>query len=121
MFTTASNQQKVYLFADPVDMRKSIDGLSALAQLYLDESIMSDHLFVFCNRKQDKLKILQWDRNGFWLHYKRLEKDHFRWVECDEDSIHICISRQQLTWLLDGLPIQQPKAHRVFTEVYGVI
>jgi len=67
-------------------------------------------LFVFCNRKKDKLKILFWDHNGFWLYYRRLENGLFGWP--DLGSVHpLPITPRQLNWLLDGLPLNQRHAH----------
>ncbi len=71
---------------------------------------MSQHLFVFCNKEQNKIKILYWDRNGFWLFYKRLEKGHFRWPVTSNATLSI--TRRELGWLLEGLTIEQKQAHR---------
>ena len=68
---------EVYLCCDIVDMRKSINGLSAIVEQELEVSPFSTHLFVFCNRRRDKIKILYWERSGFVLWYKRLEKQRF--------------------------------------------
>jgi len=65
---------QVYLALGPTDLRKSIDGLALIVQESFKLDPFSRNLFVFCNRKKDKIKILEWDHNGFWLHYKRLEK-----------------------------------------------
>ena len=69
---------KVYVSTDVADMRKSIDDLSMLVQEVLKKDPFSGHLFVFCNKRGDKIKILYWDRNGFCLWYKRLERGVFR-------------------------------------------
>ncbi|MCP4887188.1 MAG: IS66 family insertion sequence element accessory protein TnpB, partial [Planctomycetaceae bacterium] len=69
----------VYLCAQPVDFRKSINGLSAMVELEFDLDPFAEALFVFCNRQRDKVKILYWEKNGFCLWYKRLEKDRFKW------------------------------------------
>ena len=61
------------------DMRKSVNGLSLIVSDMLDLDPFSGHLFVFCNRRRNILKILYWDRNGFCMWYKRLEEDRFRW------------------------------------------
>ncbi|HHY72565.1 MAG TPA: IS66 family insertion sequence element accessory protein TnpB [Bacillus bacterium] len=66
----------------------------------------SSNLFVFCNRKRDKLKILHWDHNGFWLYYRRLEKGVFQWPD-EQTSNPQCISPHQFNWLLDGLSLEQ--------------
>ena len=73
---------QAYLYVDPVDMRKSIDGLSVLVEQEMDLSPMSEALFVFCNRSRDKIKILCWERNGFIVWYKRLGATRSRFVYC---------------------------------------
>lgn len=82
-------------------MRKSINGLSALVLSVFKKQPTSGHLFVFYNQYRDKIKILQWDRNGFILHYKRLEKGKFQFKKTAEDVIEL--SSDQLSWLLAGL------------------
>ena len=71
-------QAAVYVAAQAVDMRKSIDGLALLVQESLPVSPLSGSLFVFFNCGRDKVKLLWWDRQGFWLAYKRLERGRFR-------------------------------------------
>ena len=75
---------QVYLAGGSTDMRKSIDGLAVLVQQGFDLDPFSSALFVFCNRQRNKLKILQWDESGFWLHYRRLERGRFQWPSVDE-------------------------------------
>ncbi|AFV12611.1 putative IS66-like transposase [Thermacetogenium phaeum DSM 12270] len=101
---------RVYLACGATDLRKSIDGLAVLVKEGFELDPFSSCLFVFCNRKRDKLKILHWEHNGFWLYYRRLEKGKFIWPQ-DTTSSTITISRRELRWLLDGLPLKQPKAH----------
>ena len=67
-------------------------------------------LFVFCNKKRDKLKILKWDHNGFWLFYRRLEKGKFQWPTKTNVGTMLVTSRE-LDWLLGGLSMKQEKAH----------
>ncbi len=69
---------RIYIATERADMRKSVDGLSLLVQETLNQNALSGHLFVFANKRGDKIKILYWDRNGFCLWYKRLEKSRFR-------------------------------------------
>ena len=73
------NGVQIYLAREPVDLRKSIDGLSLLVSQMLGQDPFSAQLFVFVNRRRDKLKALSWDQNGFILYYKRLERGHLRW------------------------------------------
>ena len=107
---SALDGASVYLACGNTDLRKSIDGLAALVSQDFLLDLFSNSLFVFCNRDRDKLKILTWDHNGFWLSYRRLEKGRFRWPIRQEDR-SLAISRRELQWLLDGLTLQQKQAH----------
>lgn len=100
----------VYLATGATDIRKSIDGLAALVQASMGLDPFSPALFVFCNRKRDKLKILYFERNGFWLYYRRLEKGVFRWP-AGGSAKPLVVSPRELRWLLDGLSIAQQQAH----------
>lgn len=102
---------KVYLATGHTDMRKSIDGLAAIVQEYFRLDPFSTSLFVFCNKNRNKLKILQWQHNGFWLHYRRLERGIFRWPKERSDS-PLILSSRELQWLLDGLSLVQTQAHK---------
>jgi len=72
---------RVYLAAGYTDMRKSIDGLAVVVSAVLELDPVSPHWFVFCGRRRDRLKILHWDHNGFWLYYRRLERGRFVWPD----------------------------------------
>jgi transposase len=102
--------EKVYLAPGATDLRKSIDGLSAMVSAVFEMDPFSDCWFVFCNRQRDKLKILRWDTNGFWLYYRRLERGRFKWPV--QTGAPVSITRRQLSWLLDGMTIEQRQAHR---------
>jgi len=106
---TLPNPQHVYLACGPTDLRKSIDALAALVQEGFGLDPFAPSLFVFCNRQRDKLKILLWDHNGFWLLYRRLERGTFQWPTGHEGVLSI--SSRELRWLLDGLTLEQHKAH----------
>jgi transposase len=73
-----SSSVRVFLYNQPMDMRKSIDGLALIVEQQLEQRPFEGDLFVFCNRQRDKIKLLYWERNGFVLWYKRLEKERFR-------------------------------------------
>lgn len=107
-----SEGPKVYLAREPADLRKSIDGLSMLVSQVLREDPFSAHVFVFVNRRRDKLKALAWDRTGFVLYYKRLERGVFPWPAIDSTQSTRVIEARQLQWLLSGLSIEQRQAHR---------
>lgn len=102
---------QVFLAAGITDMRKSIDGLSGLVLDVLNQNPLSSHLFVFCNRGRDKIKILYWHNNGFWLFYRRLERQRFWWPPVSEKS-SVEISNRELSWLLEGLDLTQVSAHQ---------
>ena len=106
---------KVYLACGATDMRKNIDGLAALVSAVYDLDPFSDSMFVFCGKSKDRLKILHWDRNGFWLYCRRLESGKFRWPTCVEEASTLLIDRRQLNWLLDGLALEQRQAHKPVT------
>lgn len=114
MYNNQSINQ-VYLALGVTDLRKSIDGLSLIVQESFHLDPFSKSLFVFCNRKQDKIKILEWDQTGFWLHYKRLEKDKFRWPK-DIKGTHLKVDERSFRWLLDGLKINENRAHKTVKE-----
>ncbi|WML51237.1 IS66 family insertion sequence element accessory protein TnpB [Neobacillus sp. PS3-12] len=105
---------RVYLARGSTDLRKSIDGLAVLVKEEFDLDPFSSSLFVFCNRGRDKLKILHWEHNGFWLYYRRLERGKFHWPS-DSSTVPLKISPRQLRWLLDGLSLDQKQAHPVVT------
>lgn len=74
-----SDVPEVFLYRDFVDFRKSINGLSLIVEQKMQVSPLTGSVFVFCNKGRDKLKVLYWDKTGFVLWYKRLEKDKFKW------------------------------------------
>jgi transposase len=71
---TASSKLHFILICDPTGIRKAIDGFSNIVAYDIEKEHCSEQLFVFCGRARNKITILQWSHNGFWLHYKRLEK-----------------------------------------------
>jgi transposase len=100
---------KVFLALGITDMRKSINGLSIIVEKHFDLDPFSGHLFVFCNRRRNIMKILYWDRNGFCLWHKRLEKHYFKWPKKAGEIIPI--GQRELMWLIEGLEIEQKDAH----------
>jgi len=106
---------RVYLACGVTDLRKSVDGLAVLVKEGFNLDPFSPCLFVFCNRNRDKIKILQWEHNGFWLHYRRLERGKFRWPS-GQDSSTLNVDCRELRWLLDGLSLKQKQAHNEVKE-----
>jgi len=108
MFVDVSD---IYLYRDPVDFRKAINGLVLIVEQQMQLSPFSEALFVFCNKSRDKLKVLYWDKTGFCLWYKRLEKDKFKWPRKHQSDI-MSLSEDQWQWLLSGVDISQLKGHQ---------
>lgn len=96
---------QIWLYSTPTDMRKSIDGLSIIVSDQLGKNPCGSEVFVFYNRGLNKLKILYWDKNGFCLWYKRLEKGRF-FLPKMEDQCYV-LTIEKLRWLLDGLKIEK--------------
>ncbi|WP_321845011.1 IS66 family insertion sequence element accessory protein TnpB [Paraburkholderia bannensis] len=108
---------KVYLHREPVDFRTGINGLSILVEQTIHLNPMVSALFVFGNRRRDRVKILGWGGNGFWLFLKRLEADRFTWPSGTET---ISLTVEQLHWLLDGIDLAVIQKHpRRFYERMG--
>lgn len=92
---------RVYVRPGVTDMRKAINGLSIIVAEQMQLDPLSGALFLFCNRYRRILKGLLWDRNGFWLIQKRLERDRFPWPDSEEAAREI--TPQRLRMLLDGI------------------
>ena len=110
---------EIYLFRKYVDFRKSINGLAAIVEGEMNLSLFNRYLFIFCNRKRDKLKSLYWDRTGFALWYKRLEQDHFSWpFHYSEDRI--MLDKEKVDLLLKGFDIWNYRPHETLSyEFYN--
>jgi transposase len=108
--------ERVYLHRAAIDMRKQMDGLAALVEGVLQENPFSGSLFVFINRGRDKLKMLVWDRSGFIVWYKRLEKEKFAWPVRAQDAV-VTLSGEQLHWLLDGYDVFRMKPHQTLNFI----
>lgn len=91
-------------------MRRSFDGLARMVEEFLGDDPLSGHLFVFRNRRGDRLKILYWDRDGYVLVYKRLEAGTFRFPESDGRSVRVTAA--QLAMILEGVELQDIKKRR---------
>jgi len=97
--------KRVFLVCGQTDMRKSINGLSMIVETSFKLDPFDGALFVFCNRNRDRVKILEWDIDGFWLHHKRLEKGHFRWPAVGEDATMV-LTGEELSYLLGGTRVE---------------
>jgi len=112
--------KKIYLACGHTDMRKSIDGLSAIVEGSFKLDLFAASLFVFCNRARDRLKILEWDGDGFWLYFKRLEKGRFKWPTADSGEATMNLNREEFSHLL-GSPKMVQKIMRKEVKIGAVI
>jgi transposase len=95
----------VYLACGGTDMRKGINGLAAMVEGSFKLDPFGGALFVFCNGKRDRIKILEWDGDGFWLHLKRLERGHVKWPD-ERGETTLRLSAEELGVLLDGTKVE---------------
>jgi transposase len=114
---TLPTSVRIYLARGATDMRKSIDGLSAVTKQVLEHDPLSGHLFVFCNARRDRIKILYWERSGFWLLHKRLEQGTFAWpVPAESDAKQVELASSDLAALLGGLDVSTARRRRWYSR-----
>jgi transposase len=99
------NHALIWFYQKPVDFRKGINGLVLLIAGDLGKNPGSGELYIFRSKTADKVKIIFWDRNGFWLMYRKLEKGRFKFPKRQDKALEI--SKEQMQWLLTGLNIEQ--------------
>ena len=100
---TIPESVRIYLATAPTDMRKGFDGLSALIENEWREDVYSGHLFVFVSRRGDRVKILTWQRGGFVLWYKRLERGRFQMPSIAAQQKSVTLDAGELAMLLEGV------------------
>jgi transposase len=101
-------QLSVFLHREAVDCRKSINGLAALVEQSLQLDPLARAVYAFTNRRRDRVRLLLWDRNGFWILAKRLEQDRFKWPS---GAGVLQLTTEQLHWLLEGIDIVAMQRH----------
>jgi len=104
----------MYLSTRATDMRKSIDGLCGEVQDYLSRDPVDGSLFVFFNRRRDKLKMLWWDRDGYWVLYKRLESGTFQMPLFEEGVSSLSLDGEQLQLILAGIDLDSIRRRKRF-------
>lgn len=102
---------RVFVSREPVDFRKAHDGLTQIVRDHFGDDPLSGHLFVFTNKRRDRLKILFFDRNGLWLLYKRLEQGTFPRFALTGTDARCEVDRSWLAMLLDGLDPNSARVH----------
>ena len=102
---------KIWLYRKPVNFRGQIDALVLLVAAHLREDPTSGHIFAFRNKAANKIKLLYWEGDGFWLMYKRLEKSRFKFPSIEDTKFEI--TGEQMQWLLSGLDIMKMEAKKI--------
>lgn len=110
MLNDFSGAGHIYIACGYTDIRKSIDGLVSLVKQRFDLDPFSDSLFLFCGKRCDRIKALYWEGDGFVILYKRLEKGKYQWPRSENEVKSL--TPQEFRWLMEGLSIEQPKAHK---------
>lgn len=109
------NQQRYFLYGAPTDMRKGFAGLSGLVRQHMSHDLMSGDVFIFINRRRDRIKLLMWDRTGFALYYKQLEKGTFeRPISTTNSQIEMDAS--DLMLLLEGIEIKSIRRRKRYRK-----
>ena len=114
-----TSQLRFYLYAAPTDMRKSFDGLSGIVSNALNGDPTNGNVYVFINRRRDRMKLLVWDRTGFWLLYKRLEKGTFQIPPNPADQPSIELSYDVLMMLVEGIDVTTIKRRLRYQRYTG--
>ena len=105
---------RIYLFSQPTDMRKNFDGLTGLVTIHLKKDPIRDGAFVFVNKRRDKMKILLFDRHGFWIMYKRLESGRFQIPPADSITTPegLALTYEQLVMIIEGIDLQSVRRRK---------
>ena len=107
-----TNSMKIYVYTPVADMRKGVDGLSGMVRSELGADPADGSVFVFINRRRDRMKILHFDGGGFWLYYRILEAGTFEDVNGPDGSRCLMIDGTQLTMLLSGVSLIASRRRR---------
>lgn len=107
-----SSKQRYFLYRAPTDMRKSFDGLSGLVKTHLSHALLSGDIFIFLNRRRDRIKLLVWDISGFAIYYKRLEQGTFELPLGSADQSSVELSWSELVMLLEGIELKSIKRRK---------
>ena len=103
---------KIYFCSQPVDFRKGFDGLSGIVESVFEMDVLGGHLFLFVNRRHDRIKALWWEPGGLTLWYKRLERGTFEIPRAGDGRTHVTIDATQLAMLIGGVPLAAARTRR---------
>jgi transposase len=109
------NQLRFFLYRRPTDMRKSFDGLFAIVSQVLSLDPLNGDVYVFLNRRRDRIKLLVWDRGGFWIFYKRLESGTFQLPADSYQRDTIELPYADLMMLIEGIDLGSVKRRKRYT------
>jgi transposase len=102
----------IYFCVQPVDFRKSFDGLTGVIASVFETSVLDGHLFLFINKRRGRMKALWWDRDGLVLFYKRLERGTYEMPRVSDRSTYVTLDATQLSMLLGGVSLAAAKQRR---------
>ena len=108
----------IHLCCSPTDMRKNFDGLCSIIAGAFGKDPLRDGVFVFVNKGRDRMKLLLWDRHGYWLFYKRLEAGRFQVVPSDAKAVSpeaLRITYEQLLLIIEGIDLQSVRRRKRYT------
>lgn len=110
---TLPSSVRIYIAAEPVDLRRGFDGLAAATRSVIGADPMSGHVFVFVNRRRNRVKFLVWDRTGYLLLYKRLERGTFKIpTEPELGRRHVEVDAGELGLMLEGLDLRDARRRK---------
>jgi len=112
MLTLVPPASGVWLATRPVDMRKSFDGLSALVEQHCQRNVLEGGLFVFVNKRRDRVKLIWWDADGLAIWYKRLEAGTYELPAAGEDQTHVTLTPTRLSLLLGGIELSSVRERK---------
>jgi len=110
-----NSSRNYYLYREPTDMRKSFNGLSGLVRSELEGELLSGDVFIFINRRRDRMKLLVWDRTGFVIYYKCLEQGTFELPRFDERSKSYAMKWEELLLIVEGVELKSVRRRKRFS------
>ena len=114
-----SSTQRYYFYRHPTDMRKSFDGLSGIVRSELGADPVSGDIFIFVNRRRDRVKLLAWDRTGFVLLYKHLQQGTFELPAFKAEATSCQMKWEELVLILEGVALQSVRRRKRFSMLLG--
>jgi transposase len=102
-----SNRYRYFLYRQATDMRKSFDGLSGLVSSELGQNPLSGDIFIFINKRRDRIKLLSWQQDGYALYYKRLESGTFELPTLNSTTNSVVLQKSELLLILEGISLEK--------------